>query len=242
MLQKLSEMYSNFPNELVGPVEKTNIFTSHEGLLLNYEECFLRKIEDNHYAMSSHFLWIGERTGNIEEAHIEFFRGISNPIGIKVSSRTNFDELIEIIALLNPENEKGKIVLITRFGFMNVENNLESLCKKVKKSGLEVIFVCDPNHGNTKIHEASNKKVRFFDEMKNEIIITNKILKNNGFILSGIHLEASSFHITECIGGLDDEITEIVDELYTSYCDPRLNMQQVKNFNTNLCYLDYGVV
>jgi 3-deoxy-7-phosphoheptulonate synthase len=221
-IHKLNEYYTSYPIDL--EVDKNNIYTSHEGLLLNYEECFLRNIEGDYYDLSAHFLWIGERTGSLDEAHVEFFRGVSNPIGIKVSSRNNFDNLIRTINILNPKNEKGKIALITRFGFESAENSLENLCKKMKQSGLNVIFICDPNHGNTKMH--LNKKVRHFDELKSEIIITNKVLQNNGFTLSGIHLEASSFHITECLGGLEFQVNEIVDELYTTYCDPRLNMTQ----------------
>jgi 3-deoxy-7-phosphoheptulonate synthase len=222
----MTEYYENFPSDIID-FEKNNIFTSHEGLLLNYEECFLRKINDDYYDLSGHFLWIGERTGNSDEAHIEFFRGINNPIGIKVSSRLNLDELMETIKILNPKNERGKIVLITRFGYDNAESSIENLCKKLSHYSINVVIICDPNHGNTKIHEISKKKVRYFDEIKNEIIITNKVLQNHGFVLSGIHLEATSFDITECIGGLDFQVTDIVDDLYTTFCDPRLNLTQV---------------
>jgi 3-deoxy-7-phosphoheptulonate synthase len=222
MLSKLLDYYDNFRSE----DHENFIFTSHEGLLLHYEECLLREINENFFDLSSHFLWIGERTGNINEAHIEFFRGIQNPIGIKVSSRMDFDQLTAIIKLLNPENKKGKIVLITRFGCNQVKNSLETLCNKIIEEKLEVIFMCDPNHGNTKVLKEIDKKVRYFDDMLNEILQTNSILNKNKLHLSGIHLEASSLNVTECLGGLENDVTEINHELYTTYCDPRLNMQQ----------------
>jgi 3-deoxy-7-phosphoheptulonate synthase len=201
------------------------IFTSHEGLLLPYEECFVREIDGKYYATSSHFLWIGERTNNINEAHVEFFRGIENPIGIKVSTRMKIEELIEIIKKLNPSNEEGKIVLITRFGVDNIKTYLESLCSQITQQGLNVLFMCDPNHGNTKL--LNGFKTRYFDDLKQEILETNTVLVQNGCFLSGIHLEASCFNVTECIGGLEDEVKDIDGERYTTYCDPRLNIQQV---------------
>lgn len=144
-----------------------------------------------------------------------------------MSVRANIDDLIQNINILNPKNEKGKIVLITRFGFENVINYLDPLVKKIKELNLNVIFICDPNHGNTKVHEISNKKVRYFDEMKTEIILTNKVLTDNSLFLSGLHLESSCFNVTECIGGLDNSIDEIKEECYTTSCDPRLNYKQV---------------
>jgi 3-deoxy-7-phosphoheptulonate synthase len=227
-IKKLVEYYDTFPEEIKEKVESNNVYTSHEGLLLNYEECFIRKNDNFYYDLSGHFLWIGERTGSLNEAHVEFFRGLENPIGIKTSSRTNLDDLVEMIQILNPLNHKGKIVIITRFGTELAETCLESLCLKIKNSGLNVLFVCDPNHGNTKVHDSSKKKVRYFEELKDEILITHKILIKNGLFLSGIHLEASSFNITECLGGMDNKITDIEHENYTTFCDPRLNKLQVR--------------
>jgi 3-deoxy-7-phosphoheptulonate synthase len=220
-------------------IANNSVFISHEGLLLNYEECFLRNIENDYYDLSGHFLWIGihkysnklslgERTNSIDEAHVEFFRGVKNPVGIKVSSRTNLDNLIGTIKILNPKNKKGKIVLITRFGLDSVPSLLEAICKNVAESGVNVLFVCDPNHGNTKVLE-NGKKVRFFDDIKKEIILTNRILQNNGQFLSGMHIESSCFHVTECIGGFENKVESIEEENYTTFCDPRLNMQQVIN-------------
>lgn len=204
------------------------IFTSHEGLLLNYEECFIRSIDNKYYNLSSHTQWIGERTNSIDEAHIEFFSGLENPIGVKVSSRTVLEDLIKTIKKLNPLNELGKIMLITRFGLNQVQNPLTLILEKIKLEKLNVLFICDPNHGNTKVDEKSKKKVRYFDDLKNEIILTNKILNDFNFHLSGIHLEASCYDVTECLGGIENKIEEIDEDKYTTYCDPRLNFQQVK--------------
>jgi 3-deoxy-7-phosphoheptulonate synthase len=201
------------------------VYSSHEGLLLPYEECFVRCVNNKYYDLSSHFLWIGERTNSLNEAHVEFFRGIENPIGIKVSTRLNINDLVEIIKIINPTNEEGKIVLISRLGVDNVSIYLGNLCTTIKQHDLKVLFMCDPNHGNTKM--LNGHKVRYFEDLKNEIIETNRVLLLNDFFLSGVHLEASCFHVTECIGGVENEITEIDGEKYTTFCDPRLNVQQV---------------
>lgn len=116
--------------------------------------------------------------------------------------------------------------MITRYGVNSINRNLESLCKTLKENNFNIIFICDPNHGNTKNDPITNKKIRYFEDLKTEIIITNKILTNNGFFLSGIHLEATYLDITECLGGISTEIREINKEKYTTFCDPRLNLTQ----------------
>jgi 3-deoxy-7-phosphoheptulonate synthase len=182
--------------------------------------------------MSAHLLWIGQRTLSKEEAHVEFFRHVENPIGLKVNHKIDVNELIEIIRILNPPNETGKIILITRFGLNNVGEYFNNLCMRIKQDGLNVLFICDPNHGNTKVLE--DTKVRYFNEMISEIALVNKVLVKHGMFLSGIHLEASCFRVTECIGGISNKIDRIEKELYTTYCDPRLNIQQV-----NLLILEF---
>ncbi len=157
---------------------------------------------------------------------MEFFRGLENPIGLKISSRIKIDDLIQMIKILNPCNDLGKIFLITRYGVQNVNGNLELLCQKLKENNLNVVFICDPNHGNTKVDPLTNKKVRYFEDLKNEILLTNKILIYNGFFLSGIHLEATYLSITECLGGITNNISEINAEKYTTFCDPRINLSQ----------------
>lgn len=151
---------------------------------------------------------------------------MENPLGLKISSRIKVENLIEMIKILNPYNSQGKIFLITRYGLQNVNGNLEFLCQKIKENNLNVAFICDPNHGNTKVDPITNKKVRHFDDLKNEILLTNKILVENGFFLSGLHLEATYLNITECIGGITNSIDEIDCERYTTFCDPRINLSQ----------------
>lgn len=131
-----------------------------------------------------------------------------------------------MIKILNPNNSQGKIFLITRYGIQNINGNLELLCQRLKENNLNVIFICDPNHGNTKVDPITNKKVRYFEDLKNEIILTNKILVENGFFLSGIHLEATYLNITECLGGISNNISEIDSNKYTTFCDPRINLSQ----------------
>jgi 3-deoxy-7-phosphoheptulonate synthase len=131
-----------------------------------------------------------------------------------------------MINILNPLNSKGKIILITRYGVDNINENFRNLIEKIKLSQLSVIFVCDPNHGNTKTDLITNKKVRYFEDLKNEILITNNILIENGYFLSGIHLEATYLNTTECFGGLTDNISEINPNNYLTYCDPRINLSQ----------------
>ncbi len=131
-----------------------------------------------------------------------------------------------MIKILNPSNSQGKIFLITRYGIQNMNGNLELLCQKLKENNLNVVFICDPNHGNTKVDPLTNKKIRYFDDLKNEIILTNKILIENGFFLSGIHLEATYLNITECLGGITNDIDEIISEKYKTFCDPRINLSQ----------------
>jgi len=157
---------------------------------------------------------------------LEFFRGLENPIGLKISSRIKIEDLMQMIKILNPSNSLGKIFLITRYGSQNVNGSLELLCQKIKENNLNVVFICDPNHGNTKVDPITNKKVRYFDDLKDEILLTNKILIENGFFLSGIHLEATYLNITECLGGITNNINEINAEKYTTFCDPRINLSQ----------------
>ncbi len=151
---------------------------------------------------------------------------MENPIGLKISSRIEIEDIIYIIKVLNPNNHLGKIFLITRYGVNNINGNLDQLCLKIKEYNLNIIFICDPNHGNTKVDPITNKKVRYFKDLENEIILTNKILNENGLFLSGIHLEATYLNITECLGGIYNQIKNIDCEKYTSFCDPRLNLSQ----------------
>ena len=202
-------------------------FTSHEALLLPYEEALTRvdSTSGNIYNTSAHFLWIGDRTRFLNSAHIEFCRGIQNPIGIKCGPSSDPEELIKIIDILNPMNEAGKITLITRFGFKDVEKFLSKLIKKINFEGKNVIWSCDPMHGNT-IKSKSDKKTRKFENILSEVKSNIEIHKNEGSRIGGIHLEMTGQNVTECIGGLDDISDSDLNDRYHTHCDPRLNANQ----------------
>ena len=202
-------------------------FTSHEALLLPYEEALTRvdSTSGNIYNTSAHFLWIGDRTRFLNSAHIEYCRGIQNPIGIKCGPSSDPEELIKIIDILNPMNEAGKITLITRFGFKDVEKFLSKLIKKINYEGKNVIWSCDPMHGNT-IKSKSDKKTRKFENILSEVKSNIEIHKNEGSRIGGIHLEMTGQNVTECIGGLDDISDSDLNDRYHTHCDPRLNANQ----------------
>ena len=202
-------------------------FTSHEALLLPYEEALTRvdSTSGNIYNTSAHFLWIGDRTRFLNSAHIEYCRGIQNPIGIKCGPSSDPEELIKIIDILNPMNEAGKITLITRFGFRDVEKFLSKLIKKINFEGKNVIWSCDPMHGNT-IKSKSDKKTRKFENILSEVKSNIEIHKSEGSRIGGIHLEMTGQNVTECIGGLDDISDSDLNDRYHTHCDPRLNANQ----------------
>lgn len=204
-----------------------DFYISHEGLLLPYEESMTRKSKtsESYYNLGAHMLWIGERTRDINNAHIEYFRGIKNPIGIKISSKIEPDELIELLDIVNPLNESGKICLITRMGYKNVKTHLPKLIKAVQKSNKNVIWICDPMHGNT-VTTAQNLKTRRFDDILTELTHAFNIHKEMDSCLSGVHFELTGEHVTECIGGTSTIDEESLIENYQTFCDPRLNYSQ----------------
>lgn len=219
----------NLANSILKKLGKNEkeFFFSHEGLLLSYEQALVRYFEEEkkYYAGSAHMLWIGDRTKNINEAHIEFMRGISNPLGIKLGISTKEDELIRLIDILNPENKAGKITLITRMGADHIEKILPNLVKKVIKEGKKVIWSCDPMHGNT-IKLSSGLKTRSFDKILSEVKKFFVIHKSLGSYPGGLHLEMTGQSVTECIGGKDNISAENLPERYYTHCDPRLNYNQ----------------
>jgi 3-deoxy-7-phosphoheptulonate synthase len=208
--------------------KQTNFYTAHECLLLNYEEALTRidSRTNKYYDCSAHLLWLGERTRQINSAHIEFLRGINNPIGIKISHKINTDELINLIKTLNPNNSAGKIILTTRMGAEKLKNFLPTLIKSVTNEALNVIWCCDPMHGNT-IKTDSNIKTRSFDAIKEEIKIFFQIHKKLNTHPGGVHLELTGHDVTECIGGDIEYINENdLNKNYLTQCDPRLNSCQ----------------
>ena len=202
-------------------------YTSHEALLLPYEEALTRvdSTSGEVYNTSAHFLWIGDRTRAIDSAHVEFCRGIQNPLGIKCGPTTDPVSLLKLIDLLNPMNESGKITLITRFGYSDIGKFLPKLIQKVSTEGKNVIWSCDPMHGNT-IKSDSGKKTRKFDDILGEVKSNIEIHHSEGSHAGGIHLEMTGQNVTECTGGLDDISDSDLNNRYHTHCDPRLNANQ----------------
>ena len=208
-------------------LRQVQYYTSHEALLLPYEEALTRvdSTSGDTYNTSAHFLWIGDRTRFLDSAHVEFCRGIKNPIGIKCGPSLDPDELIQLLDILNPNNDAGRITLITRFGHNKVETYLPKLIRKIQAEGRTVIWSCDPMHGNT-IKSSKGIKTRPFDRILDEVKKNIKIHKTEGTLTGGIHLEMTGQNVTECTGGLDDISEADLSDRYRTHCDPRLNANQ----------------
>lgn len=209
-------------------LHETSLFTSHEALLLNYEQALTRvdTLTGKWYNCSAHMLWIGERTRQLDHAHVEFFRGIHNPVGVKVGPSMTGDELITLIDALNPENEAGRLTLITRMGADNLEQNLPALLRRVKEEGRHVVWSSDPMHGNTK-KASSGYKTRNFDDILREIQQFFAAHDAEGTHAGGVHLEMTGQHVTECTGGAYQISEADLAQCYETQCDPRLNADQV---------------
>ncbi len=208
-------------------LNRIEFYTSHEGLHLGFEESMTRKERDTgaYYNAGAHMLWIGERTRNPGGAHLEYFRGISNPVGIKISSKIDPDELEDLIHVLNPENTPGRITLITRMGISRVDDYLPPLVEKVGRSRKFVTWSCDPMHGNT-VSTDNNVKTRRFDDILKEVTRTHEIHSRLGSVFGGVHFELTGEEVTECIGGAVKISESDLSVNYQSYCDPRLNYAQ----------------
>ncbi len=204
-----------------------SFFTSHEALLLNYEEAFVRQDFDSKkfYDLSAHMLWIGDRTRNLDEAHVEFMRGIANPIAFKAGPTMTKDGLLRLIDILNPSNEAGRITIISRMGAGKVQDFLPHLVEAVKAEGKKVIWSCDPMHGNT-IKSSTGYKTRKFDDILSEIKSFLEIHRKLGTYAGGIHFEMTGQNVTECLGGNQQIGEEDLSSRYHTHCDPRLNASQ----------------
>ncbi|MBC8197384.1 MAG: 3-deoxy-7-phosphoheptulonate synthase class II [Candidatus Marinimicrobia bacterium] len=213
--------------ETTTQLRKVDFYTSHEALLLPYEEALTRmdSTSGEMYNTSAHFLWIGDRTRFIDSGHIEYCRGIKNPIGIKCGPKLNPDELIKMIDILNPNNTAGKITLISRYGKGLVQNHLPNLIKRIQSEGKIVIWSCDPMHGNT-IKSESGYKTRPFDHILDEVKTNIEIHNSEGTHAGGIHLEMTGQNVTECTGGLAEITDKSLGDRYHTHCDPRLNASQ----------------
>ena len=204
-----------------------NFFTSHEALLLPFEESMTRidSTTGEYHDTSAHFVWIGDRTRQLEGGHVEFCRGIKNPIGLKCGPSLKTTELIRLCNILNPENEKGKITLITRFGHDNVEKFLPKLIRSIKKEGLNVVWSCDPMHGNT-IKSANGFKTRPFNNVVKEVKNVFAVHQAEGSFAGGLHIEMTGQNVTECTGGAQKISDQDLSHRYHTHCDPRLNASQ----------------
>ncbi len=214
-------------NENVRQLSETSFYISHEALLLHYETAFTRvdSTTGDWYDVSAHMVWIGDRTRQLNGAHVEFCKGISNPIGIKVGPTTDKDELLKVIKTLNPENEKGKIVLIVRMGSKLIDDLLPPILEKIKSANVNVVWSCDPMHANIE-KSKSGFKTRNFNNILNEVKSFFKLHKKSGTYAGGIHLEMTGQNVTECIGGLQKISDKDLSSRYHTHCDPRLNASQ----------------
>ena len=216
-----------FNKDNVAEFKQVDFFTSHEALLLNYEEALTREdsMKGGWYDCSAHMLWIGERTRNLDEAHVEFMRGIKNPIGVKIGPNVDEDYLIKLLDTLNPLNEMGKITLITRMGSDNIYSKLPILIQKVSQNKNNVIWSCDPMHANT-YKSSTGFKTRSFDKILTEIEAFFNVHHQEGSFPGGIHLELTGLDVTECVGGSQKIKEKDLSDRYHTHCDPRLNASQ----------------
>lgn len=209
-------------------IRETQLFTSHEALLLNYEEALCRtdSFTGKRYNCSSHFVWIGERTRQLDHAHVEFFKQVENPVGVKIGPTTTADELIALIDALNPDNEAGRLTLITRMGANVLADKLPALIRKVQAEGRNVVWSSDPMHGNT-VKASSGYKTRQFDDILRELRQFFSVHQAEGSFAGGIHLEMTGENVTECTGGAYQISDSDLGQRYLTQCDPRLNADQV---------------
>ncbi|WP_075216635.1 class II 3-deoxy-7-phosphoheptulonate synthase [Mongoliimonas terrestris] len=212
--------------ETAPALRSTDFYTSHEALLLGYEQALTRvdSTSGDWYATSGHMIWIGDRTRQPDHAHVEFARGVKNPIGLKCGPSLQPDELLRLIDILNPENEAGRLTLIARFGADKVYEHLPQLIRAVEREGRKVVWSCDPMHGNTITLNAY--KTRPFDRILREVEAFFAVHRAEGTHAGGIHIEMTGRDVTECTGGATAISAENLSDRYHTHCDPRLNADQ----------------
>ncbi|MEM0899906.1 MAG: 3-deoxy-7-phosphoheptulonate synthase class II [Pseudomonadota bacterium] len=207
-------------------LRETDFFTSHEALLLGYEEAMTRidSTSGDYFTTSGHMIWIGDRTRQHDHAHIEFCRGVKNPIGLKCGPSLEPDDMLNLIDALNPQNEAGRLTLIARFGHDKVEAHLPKLIKAVEREGKKVVWSCDPMHGNT--ITANGYKTRPFDRVLAEVERFFDVHAAEGTYAGGVHVEMTGKNVTECMGGAREITEDQLQDRYHTHCDPRLNADQ----------------
>ncbi len=208
-------------------LRQTDFYTSHEALLLGYEQALTRidSTTGDYYATSGHMLWVGDRTRQPDHAHVEYVRGIKNPLGLKCGPSLKPEELLELIDLLDPQNEPGRLTLICRFGADKVGDHLPKLIRAVQREGRNVLWACDPMHGNT-IKAKSGYKTRPFERIISEVRAFFAVHQAEGTYAGGVHLEMTGKNVTECTGGARAISEADLSDRYHTYCDPRLNAEQ----------------
>ncbi|HRD69983.1 MAG TPA: 3-deoxy-7-phosphoheptulonate synthase class II [Legionella sp.] len=207
-------------------LNKVDFYTSHEALHLHYEQALTRKLKDGKwYNLSTHLPWIGMRTAQIDSAHLEFLRGVQNPIGIKIGHEATPEWISEVLNIANPEKEEGRLLLFTRLGAQNIERLLPPLIEAVKKTKIPVTWSCDPMHGNTET-TADGTKTRHFDNILKELKLALEIHRNMDSYLGGVHFELTGDNVTECIGGARGLAANDLKTAYHTLVDPRLNYEQ----------------
>ncbi|HFB54064.1 MAG TPA: 3-deoxy-7-phosphoheptulonate synthase class II [Sulfurimonas autotrophica] len=208
-------------------LRETDFYTSHEALLLPYEEAFTRQdsITGDWYNVAAHMVWIGDRTRQLDGAHVEYMRGIKNPIGIKAGPSMDPEDLVRLATAVNPDNEAGRLNIIVRMGANKVGEHMPQLIRAIEREGLNVVWSCDPMHGNT-IKSSNNYKTRPVDDILTEMKQFFQVHKAEGTFGGGVHLEMTGKNVTECIGGSFTVTEEDLSSRYHTHCDPRLNADQ----------------
>ena len=212
---------------VLADINRVDFFASHEGLHLLYESAQTRRVprRTGWYNLSTHFPWLGERTRGLDGAHVEYFRGIANPIGVKIGPGVSPEEALALASVLNPGNEAGRLTFIHRFGVDQVERCLPPLAEALRRRGSQVLWCCDPMHGNTETTK-DGIKTRRFNNILSELEQSYRILKDCGLHLGGVHFELTGDNVTECIGGASGVTEADLSRDYRTQLDPRLNYEQ----------------
>ncbi|WP_041794239.1 class II 3-deoxy-7-phosphoheptulonate synthase [Pararhodospirillum photometricum] len=216
-----------FTAESVPQMRETDFYTSHEALLLNYEQALTRtdSLTGRWYGCSSHFLWVGDRTRELDGAHIEYLRGIANPVGVKAGPSMKTDDLLRLCDVLNPHNEPGRLTIIVRMGAGKVTEGLPPLIRAITREGRNVVWSCDPMHANT-VKASSGYKTRDFLKILQEVTEFFAVHRAEGTHPGGVHFEMTGADVTECIGGAQEITEAALGDRYHTHCDPRLNASQ----------------
>lgn len=220
-LQLLNSLCQNLNNAF----NNHCFFTSHEAMHLPYEAALTRNIDGKWFNQATHYPWVGYRTAQLDSAHIEYLRGISNPVAVKLGPNASSEYVIKLLERLNPENELGKVTLVTRFGVKHITSLLPKLIQAVKLANKQVLWICDPMHGNTTMAN-NGYKTRHYNDVFRELKLAFEIHQAANSILGGVHLELTGEPVTECLGGWDEIHTQHLSKCYQTLVDPRLNKNQ----------------